>query len=330
MRRLRTSGLRGFLAAFLLAAPITGLGAATVAWNDKLAVKDEIARVISPIPGNVNASDDAALVALGKRLFSDSRLSGKQDVSCASCHRLDMGGADGKSSARPEYHINTPGIFNVRFYDRFYWNGRVLRLEDQADEAISSPEEMGGDWSRVVNLVRTDPAYNALFATVFGTDPVDKGQIISAIVAYERSLVSADARFDRYLAGDLAALDSDEVNGLKLFLDYGCIACHQGLNIGTNLFQKLGVIVPYTENDAVPDGADRYNVTGRTEDLQRVRVPSLRNVALTKPYLHDGSVPKLENVVEIMFRHQLGREPTPTDIYMIVKFLKSLTGRPPA
>lgn len=314
----------------LLAVPMLAVGAATVAWNDKLVVKDEISRVISPIPDHVAVSGDPALVALGKRLFTDTRLSGQQDVACESCHRLDLGGTDGKPYARPEYHINTPSIFNVRFYDRFYWNGRVRSLEEQTDRAIVSSVEMAGDWDRVINLVRTDPAYNTLFTTVFGTDPIDKEQIIGAIAAYERSLVSANSRFDRFLSGDLDALDNDEVNGLKLFLDYGCIACHQGMNIGTNLYQKLGVIVPYTDSDAMTDVADRYSVTGRPEDVQRVRVPSLRNIAITGPYLHDGSVPKLENVVEIMFRHQLGRVPTRSDIHMIVKFLKTLTGRPPA
>ncbi len=117
---------------------------------------------------------------------------------------------------------------------------------------------------------------------------------------------------------------------MRLFLDYGCVACHQGMNIGTNLYQKLGVMVPYADSEGAPDGLDRYDVTGRQEDIRRVRVPSLRNVALTNPYLHDGSVAKLADVVEIMFRYPLGREPAPRDIRLIVKFLKTLTGKPPA
>lgn len=204
-------------------------------------------------------------------------------------------------------------------------------LEDQADKAISNPVEMSGDWSKVVNLVRTDPAYNALFATVFGTSSIEKEQIIRALVAYEKSLVSSGSRFDRYLSGDLEVLSGDEVKGLRLFLDYGCVACHQGVNIGINLYQKLGVMVPYVDtDDGADDQIDRYSVTGRSEDIGRVRVPSLRNIAQTSPYLDDGSVSRLEDVVRIMFRYQLGREPSRRDIHLIVKFLETLTGKPPA
>jgi len=311
--------------------PILAVGAATIAWNEKLIVRDEIARVISPLPGNHPPSQGSKLVALGKRLFTDTRLSGSSDFACSSCHRLDKGGADGKPCSRPEYRINTPSIFNVGFFDRFYWNGRVHSLEDQADKAISNPVEMSGDWSKVVNLVRTDPAYNALFATVFGTSSIEKEQIIRALVAYEKSLVSSGSRFDRYLSGDLEVLSGDEVKGLRLFLDYGCVACHQGVNIGINLYQKLGVMVPYVDtDDGADDQIDRYSVTGRSEDIGRVRVPSLRNIAQTSPYLDDGSVSRLEDVVRIMFRYQLGREPSRRDIHLIVKFLETLTGKPPA
>jgi len=316
-----------FLALCVLVFYAVSVEAAVTVRNENLITRDEISRVIPPLTGRVPSSQSHALIKLGNRLFTDTRLSGSQDVACSSCHRLEQGGSDGRRYARPQYHVNTPSIFNLRFYDRYYWNGRVSTLEAQADNAISNPVEMASDWSRVVNLVRTDPIYNALFAAAFQDGSIGKEQVIRALVAYERSLVVVDSRFDRYLSGDLQALSDDEVKGARLFMDYGCVACHQGVNIGTNLYQKLGVVVPYVDSDGGRDGFDRFVVTGREEDIQRVRVPSLRNIALTAPYLHDGSVAKLTDVVTIMFRHQLGWEPAPTDLSLIVKFLMTLTGK---
>ncbi len=200
-----------FLVACALALYAVCSGAATFTGSDKLITRDEVARVITPLTAELALPDSDALIALGNHLFTDARLSGNQDFACSSCHRVEQGGSDGKRYSRPEYRINTPSIFNVRFYDRYYWNGRVTSPEAQADNAISSPVEMAGGWSRIINLVRTDPAYNALFATVFRAESIGKEQIIRALVAYERSLVATDSRCDRYLSGDILALNDDEI-----------------------------------------------------------------------------------------------------------------------
>lgn len=155
-----------------------------------------------------------------------------------------------------------------------------------------------------------------------------QANIRSALADYERTLLSSNSRFDQYLAGNTEILTLEEKYGYQRFQDYGCIACHQGVNIGGNMFQKFGVLGDYFKARGNPTVADlgRFNVTGEEDDRNVFKVPSLRNVAVTAPYFHDGSEPTLEGAVAIMFKYQLGRIPSEEDKTLIVKFLKTLTG----
>jgi len=274
---------------------------------------------------------DGRRVELGRQLFNDPRLSVNNSLSCASCHRLEHGGADDKPlslgfDGKP-VAVNTPSVFNASLNFRQFWDGRAETLEEQVHLVVQSSSEMGSDWTTVVQRIGADPAYGSAFAEAY-PDAVTQANIRSALADYERTLLSSNSRFDRYLAGDTAMLTLEEKYGYQRFQDYGCIACHQGVNIGGNMYQKFGVLGDYFKARGNPTVADlgRFNITGDEDDRHVFKVPSLRNVAVTAPYFHDASEPTLEGAVAIMFKYQLGRIPTKEDTALIVLFLKTLTG----
>ena len=271
-------------------------------------------------------------VELGRRLFSDPRLSVNNTLSCASCHQLDKSGADTRAlslgfDGQP-VSINTPTVFNASLNFRQFWDGRVETLEAQSNVVITSPHEMGSDWNTIVQRINEDADYRAGFSAAY-PDAVTKANIQSALAAYERTLLTPGSRFDQYLLGNTSILTLDEKYGYQRFKDYGCIACHQGVNIGGNMFQKFGVFGDYIADRGNPTVADqgRFNITGDEADRSVFKVPSLRNVALTAPYFHDGSAPTLEKAVDVMFQYQLGRMPSAEDKALIIKFLKTLSGK---
>lgn len=289
----------------------------------------ESAAPIVPIPRAI-ALDDAK-VALGARLFADPRLSKDNTVSCASCHSLSRGGADGLARSvgigGRQGMLNAPTVFNSGFNFRQFWNGRSASLEDQIDGPIENPAEMGSSWSQVVARVAADAGYAAAFAQAYPGEALRAGLIKDAIATYERSLITPDSRFDRYLRGEPGALTAREIEGYRKFRDYGCVSCHQGVNLGGNLYQRLGVMADFFES-RVPAEQDlgRFGVTGAEPDIHVFKVPGLRNVALTAPYLHDGSAGTLEQAVRIMGRYQLGIAMNDDDVAVIVEFLGTLTG----
>lgn len=270
-------------------------------------------------------------VELGRRLFNEPRLSVNNSLSCASCHRLEIGGADDKALSTgfkgDPLTINTPSVFNASLNFRQFWNGRADSLETQAHEVVQSPSEMGSHWEQVVQMLSADPDYKNAFTKAY-PDGVTMNNVQSALATYERTLISANSRFDQYLSGNTEILTTDEKYGYQRFKDYGCIACHQGVNIGGNMFQKFGVMGDYFQARGNPTEADlgRYLVTKAEEDRNVFKVPSLRNVAVTAPYFHDGSAKTLEEAVDVMFKFQLGRVPSDKDKDLIIKFLKTLTG----
>lgn len=284
---------------------------------------------IQPIPEEVRL--DKRKVALGDRLFHDTRLSHDNSVSCASCHYLTKGGTDqrptsigigGQVGSR-----NAPTVFNSGFNFRQFWDGRAETLEDQIDGPTNDPGEMASNWKEIIRNLKQDPTYVSAFAELY-PDGIQSHNIKDAIATFERSLITPNSRFDRYLRGDSLAITEEEKAGYRLFKNYGCVACHQGINIGGNMFQKLGVMVDYFAERGNPTGPalGRYAVTGQERDRYTFKVPSLRNVARTAPYFHDGSVPTLEAAVEIMAKYQLGRSLSPREVDLIVKFLRTLTG----
>jgi cytochrome c peroxidase len=282
-----------------------------------------------PIPPA--ASLPPAKVALGKRLFHDPRLSRDSSISCASCHdprragvdhQARSRGIDGKESAR-----NAPTVFNAVFNAHQFWDGRADSLKDQIDGPITNPAEMDARWPDVVDRLRTSPADAASFQALY-PDGVTPDNIKDALASFETTLVTPNSRFDRFLRGDRPALSATEQRGLQHFKAYGCAACHQGLNLGGNMFQTVGLMADYVAERGGDAGVDlgRYNVTGAEVDRRRFKVPSLRNVAATAPYFHDGSVRTLEEAVGLMSRYQLGRTLSKDELTDIVAFLQTLTG----
>ena len=284
---------------------------------------------ISPITAPSDL--DLRKVALGDRLFHESQLSGNNQISCASCHRQDSGGADvGSRSVGFEGQLsafNAPTVWNSSLNFRQFWDGRVATLEDQINGPILDPREMNTSWEAIVSKLSQNSDYVRTFRQLY-PEGIQPAAIRDAIATYERSLVTPDARFDQYLRGDHSALSAEEKAGYQKFKDYGCVACHQGVNIGGNMYQSLGVMRDFfaDRGDIQPADLGRMNISGRARDRYVFKVPSLRNIELTAPYLHDGSIESLEEVVAVMGQYQLGREIPPDDITLLVKFLHTLTG----
>lgn len=284
---------------------------------------------IKPIPATLDL--DPEKVRLGERLFHDTRLSRDFSVSCASCHDLEQGGADGRARSRgvggAEGEFNAPTVFNSAFNFRQFWDGRAADLHEQVDGPLTHPAEMATSWEEVLARLADDAHYSDEFARLYAEGLV-ADSVRDAIATFEMSLITPDSRFDRFLHGDETALDEQERRGYELFLDIGCVTCHQGVNVGGNMFQVFGQVGNYFEDRGRTTEADlgRFNVTGREQDKHRFKVPTLRNVELTAPYLHDGSVAELSEVVALMARYELGAELEAAEVDALVAFLNTLTG----
>ena len=284
---------------------------------------------ITPIPETVKL--DARKVALGRRLFFDKRLSADSQASCSSCHDLSRWGTDGAlHPAGPDPSqgsINTLSVFNSGYNYRLLWDGRFATLEDLVEFPLQHAGAMTDNWPKVIARIEHDPDYVRDFSTIY-PEGIGQRAIKDVIAVYVRSLTTPDSRFDRYLRGDATALDSEERAGYELFKNLGCISCHQGRNVGGNMYEKLGLVGNYFENRGNIRKTDygRYNVTGNEEDRYEFRVPSLRNVALTGPYFHDASANTLELAVATMAKYQLGVDLSNEEVRRIVRFLNTLTG----
>ncbi|MCE1236338.1 MAG: cytochrome-c peroxidase [Hyphomicrobiales bacterium] len=271
-----------------------------------------------------------AMVELGKKLYFDPRLSKSGFISCNSCHNLSMGGTDNLETSIGDHWqqgpINAPTVLNSSMNLAQFWDGRAKDLKAQAGGPIANPGEMGFTHALAVDVLKSIPAYEAMFAEAFGSPGVDIDRVTTAIAAFEETLVTPNSRFDKWLQGDKAALTAQEEKGYALFKDSGCVACHNGPAVGGSSFQKMGVVEPYqTKSKAVGLAA----VTGKDADRFNFKVPTLRNVELTYPYFHDGAAKTLPEAVETMGKLQLGKAFTPEENAEIVAFLKSLTGKQP-
>ncbi|MUF02779.1 c-type cytochrome [Pseudomonas sp. CCM 7893] len=305
-----------------------GLSLAFMLWAGSVSAAplDEPLKPLPPVPAL-----DAEKVELGRQLFNEKRLSVNNTLSCASCHHLETGGADNKAfsigfDGQPVL-LNTPSVFNASLNFKQFWNARVDTLEAQIEQVVISPVEMGNDWKNVVQTLSSLPVYQTAFAQAY-PDGVTATNVQNALTTYERTLLTPHSRFDQYLQGNTDILTLQEKYGYQRFKDYGCIACHQGVNIGGNMYQKFGVMGDYFKARGNPTEADlgRYLVTLDEEDRHVFKVPSLRNVAVTAPYFHDASAKTLEEAVDVMFKYQLGRTPSAEDKTLIIQFLKTLTG----
>ena len=284
---------------------------------------------IRPIPQSIPL--DAARVSLGHKLFEEKMLSHDNTVSCASCHDLSAGGVDHRVCSvgihQAEGTINAPTVFNSGLHFKQFWDGRADSLEDQVDGPMQSGKEMGSTWEEIIAKLELSTEYKAAFGQIY-TNGIQAKNVKNAIAEFERSLITPNSSFDRYLRGDVTAITAEENEGYRKFKTYGCITCHQGVDVGGNMFQPFGVLGDYFGDRGGVTKADlgRFNVTGNDEDKFVFKVPSLRNIALTAPYFHDGSAKTLEQAVTTMAKYQLGRELPPNDLKQIVLFLKTLTG----
>ena len=295
-------------------------------------VQGTAAEPIRPVP--MRADVDLVKAELGRRLFHDTRLSKDNSISCASCHDLSAGGDDGQVVSTgiegKRGTVNAPTVFNAGFNFKQFWDGRAHTLPDQADGPIQSSLEMGSLWPDVVTKLYQDDEYPRLFEQVYfdREHTISRDTVKEAIAEFVESLTTPNSRFDRWLAGDEEALSAHEKEGYALFKHYGCVSCHQGANVGGNMFQVFGVINDYFKKRGNITEADlgRFNVTGNAADRHAFKVPSLRMAAHTAPYLHDGNAKTLREAVDIMFEFQLGREAPDEDKDAIVAFIKALAG----
>ena len=275
------------------------------------------------------------VVRLGERLYRDPRLSGDGKVSCASCHVIAEGGDDGKKASvgvgGQVGPINAPTVLNSGLNFAQFWDGRAETLEAQVGGPLENPKEMGGSWEGALAMLKRDASYREEFSKSF-PDGITEANVRTAIATFERTLLTPGARFDRWLGGEKDALSAQEREGYELFKAVGCIACHQGQNVGGNMFQRFGVLGDYfaDRGDVKEQDYGRFNVTKSESDRFVFRVPSLRNVELTAPYFHDGSAPTLEAAVRVMARYQLGRILDDGEVKRLTAFLGSLTGDLPA
>ena len=223
--------------------------------------------------------------------------------------------------------INSPTVFNSGLNFKQFWDGRADTLEQQIDDPVQSPLEMGSLWPDVVAKLYQDRDYPQRFKALY-PDGISRDSIRNAIAEFMRSLNTPNGRFDRWLKGDEEALDRVEKHGYALFKYYGCVSCHQGANVGGNMFQVFGVLNEYFRKRGNITEADlgRYNVTGNPADRHAFKVPSLRMAAHTAPYLHDGSAATLRDAVDAMFEFQLGRDAPDEDKEAIVAFIETLAG----
>jgi cytochrome c peroxidase len=266
---------------------------------------------ITPIPDA--AIVDLPKVRLGERLFGDVRLSHDNSHSCGSCHDLRTNGASTRShdvgldgSSLP---LNTPTIFNATLNFRFGWEGKLRTPESDVKASLENPRIMGTSIPEVLQKLNGDSSVRREFATVYGRRP-DAVNVLDAIASFERTLVTPGSRFDRWLAGDMTALSAEELNGYRLFKSLGCVSCHQGVSIGGNLFQRHGIFRPLA-----------------SPQPEILRVPSLRNVATTPPYFHDGSAPTLDDAVRKMGVAQLNSTLADQQVDAIIAYLQTLTGQ---
>lgn len=286
------------------------------------------------VPLKVQLKQDTGKILVGKKLFSDPILSADQKFACQSCHQLGKYGVDNKSKSmgknRTPLKFHTPSVYNSHLNFRQFWNGRATNLSMLLDEHIADTQHMHSFWPEISERLIEKEIWKTKFESAFD-DGLTPANIKTALLLYLYSLNTPNSKMDQYLLGDDHALNEEEKKGFELFKRRGCISCHQGINIGGNIFQKLGIYRDYYSGQKTPHPSDmgRYQVTSNEEDKYVFKVPSLRNVAQTAPYYHDGSIETLEETVESEALYQLGHKLLPYERDLIIQFLNALTGELP-
>ncbi len=291
--------------------------------------EDVAANVVHPIPAK--HGQDMKKVALGEKLFFDTRLSGDDTLSCASCHALEKGGTDQAPVATgingQQGPINSPTVYNARWNLAQFWDGRAADLQEQAAGPVENPVEMGAKWQDVIDKLNQDTPFATAFQEVYPAG-LSVETVTDAIAVYERTLITPNSAFDRYLMGQKDAISDEARAGYQTFVEKGCAMCHVGKVLGGQSFEKMGRTGDYfaDRGHITPADAGRYNVTKDEADRGAFKVPVLRNVAVTFPYFHDASAKTLDEAVTTMAKYQLGITLSDTETANIVAFLESLTG----
>ncbi|WJW76035.1 cytochrome-c peroxidase [Thiohalobacter sp. IOR34] len=294
-------------------------------------------------PAPADNPTTAEKVALGQKLYFDPRLSSTGTVSCNSCHNVMLGGDDnrpvsmgvhGRTGGR-----SAPTVWNSAFNGSQFWDGRAPSLEEQAKGPVLADVEMDmGKHDHVVARIKSIPGYQAEFEKAFGPGEIDIDKFAKAVAAYERTLITPNSPYDRYVKGDRKALTRQQVRGMDLFAGIGCAGCHSGPafngatpNSGTGSFMKFPTFADsaYVKKYDLLADEGRAKVTGKAADKHLFKVPTLRNVALTAPYFHNGSVKTLDEAVRVMAKVQLNRELSDAEVADLVAFLNALTGEFP-
>lgn len=332
MKTPTTSLLALAAAGVLIAAP--GL-----AEPDPEALRAEALDWFEPIPANppqlANNVATRARVDLGAMLFFDPRISRSGVFSCNSCHNVGMGGMDGlETSVGHGWQMgprNSPTVFNAVFNIAQFWDGRAADLAEQAKGPVQAGVEMNNTPQRVVETLASMPGYIDAFAAAFPSEggAISFDNMARAIEAFEATLITPNSRFDQFLMGDTAILDATELRGLQAFMDQGCVACHAGVNMGGQDYYPFGV-VERPGASVLPRGdRGRFMVTETASDDYVFRAAPLRNIAITAPYFHSGTVWDLEEAVAIMGVSQLGAELSQQEVTDITAFLRTVTGEIP-
>lgn len=306
---------------------------------DEEALIKKASQMIGALPTSMLSEENPITpekVKLGKLLFYEPRISVDGTVSCSKCHPIALYAADGlrKSVGHncKENPRNDPTVFNAASQISEHWIGNRTSVEDQAKQAIIGPPAFGmPSYESAEKVLRSYKEYETLFRAAFPSDkePVTVDNFAKAVGAFERTLITP-APFDAFLKGNKEALTEQQKRGLGLFMNQGCAGCHSSSFVGGQMYQKFGMFEPYqkyTKSEKVDEG--RFAVTKSESDRFVFKVPVLRNVAMTSPYFHDGSVDRLEDAVWIMGKLQLGRDIQKEQVQDIVSFLSSLTGKIP-
>ncbi|HHJ81288.1 MAG TPA: cytochrome-c peroxidase, partial [Candidatus Tenderia electrophaga] len=294
----------------------------------------------SVVPAPANNPTTPEKVELGKQLFFDPRLSVDGTVSCNSCHNIMSSGTDNRPTSAgvdgQRGGRSAPTVWNAAFLSAQFWDGRAATLEEQAKGPPLNPIEMGmPSEAAVVERLNSIPGYVEQFKLAFGgKDAVSYDNMAKAIAAFERTLITANSNYDRFLSGEKTALSEQAQRGKKVFEQSGCNACHSGANfagptlpIGEGFYQKFPSIASdYDHKYKLSEDKGRFEVTKDRADMNKWRVPSLRNIALTAPYFHNGSVETLDEAVRVMAKTQLGLDINDQDVDDVVAFLQSLNG----
>jgi cytochrome c peroxidase len=288
---------------------------------------------MSPALTGIAAS--APKVELGKMLYFDPRISASHAISCNSCHNVGLGGADAEETSIGHQWQrggrNAPTVFNAVFNTAQFWDGRAKDLEAQAGGPMVNPIEMASPREHVSEQLTAIPGYVSAFRAAFPgeADPVTLANAQKAIAAFEATLITPNAPFDRYLRGATSALTALQADGLRLFIDKGCAGCHKGINLGGDMYAPFGVVENPGAELLPPNDKGRFTVTKSATDAYVFKVPTLRNIALTAPYFHSGRSWDLRQAVAVMGSSQLGTQLLPGETDAIVAFLDSLTGEQP-